>query len=92
MDILQNGDQEKRILKDHLNNLHPNLTWTVECGREGGYLDLWLMLENGKIEWKNYIKDVESIIDRIMYTALNGTIPTMINVYAKPANHNIEEK
>ena len=54
--FLPNGDQEKRILKDHLNNLHTNLTWTVECGREGGYLDLWLMIENGKIEWKNFKK------------------------------------
>ena len=55
-DILLNGDQELRIFKDHMNNLHPNLTWTVECGSEGGYLDLWLMLENGRIEWKNYQK------------------------------------
>ena len=56
LDLLLNGDQEKRILKDHLNNLHPNLTWTVECAKEGGYLDLWLMIEDGKIEWKNFKK------------------------------------
>ena len=55
-DILTNGPQERRILEDHLDSLHPNLTWTVECAKEGGYLDLWLMIENGRIEWKNYIK------------------------------------
>ena len=32
------------------------MTWTVECKKEGGYLDLWLMVENGRIEWKNYKK------------------------------------
>ena len=56
LDILMNGEQDLRNFKDHMNNLHPNLIWTVECGSEGGYLDLWLMLENGKIEWKNYQK------------------------------------
>ena len=56
LDILTDGIHMKRILVDHLNNLHPNLTWTVECAKEGGYLDLWLMLENGRIEWKNYKK------------------------------------
>ena len=55
-DILMNGEQEKRILKDHLDNLHPNLTWTVEVAKEGGYLDLWLMIENGTIQWRNFKK------------------------------------
>ena len=55
-DTLTNVPQERRILEDHLDSLHPNLTWTVECAKEGGYLDLWLMIENGKIEWKNYKK------------------------------------
>ena len=56
LDILLNGEQDLQALKDHMNNLHPNLTWTMECGTEGGYLDLWLMIENGRIEWKNYQK------------------------------------
>ena len=56
LDMLLNGLVEKRILEDHLNQLHPNLTWSVECAKEGGYLDLWLMLENGRIEWKNFKK------------------------------------
>ena len=37
-------------------NLHPNLTWTVDIAKQGGYLDLWLMIEEGKIEWKNFRK------------------------------------
>ena len=49
LDILLNGEQDLEAFKNHLNNLHPNLTWTVECGTEGGYLDIWLMIENGKI-------------------------------------------
>ena len=39
-----------------MNALHPNLSWTAKCGQEGGYLDLWLMIENGRLEWKNYKK------------------------------------
>ena len=39
-----------------MDNLHPNLNWTVKSGQEGGYLDLWLMIENGRIEWRNYKK------------------------------------
>ena len=30
-----NGDHQKQLLLDQLNNLHPNLTWTVECVKEG---------------------------------------------------------
>ena len=57
MDILLNGEEDEiRRLKEHMNNLHPNLSWTMEYGKEGGYLDLWLMLEKGKIEWRNYVK------------------------------------
>ena len=63
LDFLTNGDQSKQNLIDHLNNLHPNLTWTVECKKEGGYLDLWLMVENGRIEWKNYKKAPEVYVD-----------------------------
>ena len=41
---------------DHLDSLHPNLKWETVCGKEGAYLDLWLSLENGKIESKVYTK------------------------------------
>ena len=50
-DVLLNGQQELRIFQDHLDNLHPNLNWTLKSGPEGGYLDLWLIIKNGKIEW-----------------------------------------
>ena len=56
IDILVNGVEEKRILEHQMASLHENLTWTVTCGKEGGYLDLWLMLKDGYIEWKNYLK------------------------------------
>jgi hypothetical protein len=56
MDVLMNGEDDLQQMEGHLNNLHPNLTWTLGHGREGGYLDLWLMLENGRIEWKNFKK------------------------------------
>ena len=48
--------EEKRIFIDHLQNLHPNLTWTVESGTEGGYLDLWITIEDGRIHWRNFKK------------------------------------
>ena len=51
-----NKEEEKRIFSDHLNNLHPNLTWSVDCGTEGAYLDLWLMIQDGTIQWRNYRK------------------------------------
>ena len=37
-------------------NDHLNLRWETVSGREGAYLDLWLSLENGKIESKIYSK------------------------------------
>ena len=56
LDFMSGDEEKKEALKNHLNNLHPNLTWTVECAKETGYLDLWLMIENGRIEWRNYRK------------------------------------
>ena len=63
LDVLLNGEQDLDAFKVHLNNLHPNLNWTVECGTEGGYLDLWLM--NGRIEWCNFIQTPLCILDLI---------------------------
>jgi hypothetical protein len=54
LDVLLNGEQDLDAFVEHLNSLHQNLQWTVKCGREGGYLNLWLMIENGKIEWRNF--------------------------------------
>ena len=35
IDVLIVGDQQKEILLNHLNSLHPNLTWTVDVAKEG---------------------------------------------------------
>ena len=47
-------DQEK--YQEHLNSLHPNLQWDLTCAREGGYLDLFVMIKDGRIEWKTFTK------------------------------------
>ena len=49
-------DDGKDIIEDkdiaeyttQLNSLHPNLKWDVRTGREGGHLDLWIMIIDGK--------------------------------------------
>ena len=56
LDVLLNGEQDLDAFVEHLNGLHQNPQWTVKCGHEGGYLDLWLMIENGRIEWRNFKK------------------------------------
>ena len=56
MDILKNGDCDLLAFTEHLNSLHPNLKWETASGREGAYLDLWLSLEDGKIQTKVYNK------------------------------------
>ena len=53
-DILLNGSRDIEAYEDHLNNLHPNITFDVRHGREGEHLDLWVMLKD-KIEWKVYM-------------------------------------
>ena len=54
-DILKNKE-DLEAHKAHLTTLHPNLTFTTRSGTEGEYLDLWLMLRGGKIEWKTFTK------------------------------------
>ena len=39
-----------------MDSLHRNVRWDVNVAREGAYLDLWLMIKNGRIEWKTYTK------------------------------------
>ena len=56
LDVLLNGEADLQAFVDHLDSLHPNLKWETVCGKEGPYLDLWLSLENGKIESKVYTK------------------------------------
>ena len=56
LDVLKNGDADLPAFVDHLESLHPNLSWETVCGKEGPYLDLWLKLENGRIESRVYSK------------------------------------
>ena len=51
-------ENEKDIenFKTHLESLHPNLSFDLRSGKEGEYLDLWLMLKDGKIERKVFTK------------------------------------
>ena len=55
LDILCNKDDLNQYT-NHLTALHPNLTFTTRSGTEGEYLDLWLMIKNGKIEWRTFTK------------------------------------
>ena len=55
LDIIINGARDIDAFKEHMNNLHPNIQFDIRHGKEGEYLDLWLMLRD-KIEWKCYMK------------------------------------
>ena len=63
-DILLNGEQDANALKEHMDNLHENLEWDVNVTSEGGYLDLWLMLKDGEIQWKTYTKTPPLFLQR----------------------------
>ena len=61
-DIIDESDVEEYT--QQVNSLHPNLNWEVRSGREGGHLDLWIMIKDGKIEWRNYGKTPPLYIHR----------------------------
>ena len=54
-DVLKQQEDLQQF-KDHLESIHDNLTFDVRSGKEGEYLDLWLMLKDGSIEWKVFTK------------------------------------
>jgi hypothetical protein len=56
LDILPGGENDLPSLVQHFNNLHPNLEWEFNHGKEGSYLDLWVMLKDGRIETKIFTK------------------------------------
>ena len=56
LDILPRGEQDLPALKQHFNQLHPNLEWEFTQGKEGSYLDLWVMLKDGKVETRIFNK------------------------------------
>ena len=61
--ILKNGARDLKQFEDHLNNLHPNLTFETRSGKEGPYLDLWIMIKDGKIETRNFKKFEPTYLD-----------------------------
>ena len=47
---------------DHLNSIHPNLSFDINSGTRGEYLDLFIYMKNGRIETKVYSKPTSSHI------------------------------
>ena len=56
LDILPGGEEDLPALVQHFNSLHQNLSWEFNHGKEGAYLDLWVMLKDGKIQTKIFTK------------------------------------
>ena len=54
-DVLKQQEDLQQF-KDHLESIHDNLSFDVRSGKEMEYLDLWLMLKDGSIEWKVFTK------------------------------------
>ena len=65
LDILKNGKTDEPALRQELDSLHPNVKWDVTCEKEGGYLDLFLMMKNGRIEWKTFTKTPPLYLSKI---------------------------
>ena len=56
VDILVNGKTDQQAYQREMDSLHPNLKWDLTCEKEGGYLDLFLMIKDRRIEWKTFTK------------------------------------
>ena len=75
LEVLKNKDDLPQYL-DHLSTLHPNIKWETKSGREGVYLDLYLMIIDGKIESKVFTKSApiflppDSCHDRAVFKGL----------------------
>ena len=75
LEILLNKDDLQTYL-DHLASLHLNVKWETKSGREGQYLDLHLMIVDGKIESRVFTKSApiylppNSCHDRSVYKGL----------------------
>ena len=50
LDILTRGMEDQEAYQQHLDSLHPNLKWDLTCATEGGYLDLFTMIKDSKVE------------------------------------------
>ena len=65
LNILKNGKVDQPALQQHMESLHPNLTWDLNVEKEGGYLDLFLMIKDGKIEFKLFTKTPPLYLNKI---------------------------
>ena len=65
LDILTRGLEDQPAYQEHLDSLHPNLKWDLNCAKEGGYLDLFIMLKDGKVEYKTFTKTPPLYLNRI---------------------------
>ena len=52
LDILRWGEKDLPEHVQHFNSPHPNLVWEFKYEKEGAYLDLLVMLKDGKMETK----------------------------------------
>ena len=65
-DILTGGIADQEAYQKHLDGLHPNLKWDLTCAREGGYLDLFLLInQEGYIKWRKITKTPPLYLSRI---------------------------
>ena len=65
LDILKRGMEDQQAYQEHLDGLHPNLSWDLNCAKEGGYLDLFIMLKEGRVEYKTFTKTPPLYLNRI---------------------------
>ena len=49
-------EEQVEDFKVNLDFLHPNIKGDVRAGKEGGHLDLYIMIKEGRIEWQNFVK------------------------------------
>ena len=64
-DILNKGKADQPAFQQELDSLHPNLEWDLIVEKEGGYLDLFLQIVDGKIEWRTFAKTPPLYLSKI---------------------------
>ena len=55
-DSLPNGEEDLAGLIEHYDSLHRNIDWEFNHGKEGAFLDLWVMIKEGRIETRIFTK------------------------------------
>ena len=62
--VLNRSELDEENYKNHMNSLHENIQWDINVASEGGYLDLWIMIKDGEIQWKTYTKTPPLFLQR----------------------------